>query len=104
MLMMLGSRGAQRLTDIPRHAAGPQTAPRKRPRDPLEGTNMLNTMMRVAHRRRDDEGATAVEYGLMVAAIAAIIVLIVFAIGKFTKGAFKQTCDGLASGGLSSTY
>ena len=30
---------------------------------------------------RDEEGATAVEYGIMVAAIAAIIVATVYAIG-----------------------
>jgi len=30
---------------------------------------------------RDEEGATAVEYGIMVAAIAAVIITIVFSIG-----------------------
>jgi len=46
-----------------------------------------------ASKRRDDEGASAVEYGLLVAAIAAIIILIVFALGTWVKGAFKDTCD-----------
>jgi pilus assembly protein Flp/PilA len=41
-----------------------------------------------------DEGASAVEYGLLVAAIAAIIILVVFALGTFVKGAFKDTCSG----------
>ena len=36
----------------------------------------------------NEKGASAVEYGLLVAAIAAIIVLIVFAIGKFVKAGF----------------
>lgn len=49
-------------------------------------------------KRRQDEGATAVEYGLMVAAIAAVIVLIVFALGAFVKGAFKKTCNSISSG------
>ena len=44
------------------------------------------------HRRRDDRGASAVEYGLLIAGIAAIIVLAVFAIGNITDGAFKDTC------------
>ena len=36
---------------------------------------------------KDEEGATAVEYGLIVAAIAAIIVVLVFVIGgKVSKG------------------
>jgi pilus assembly protein Flp/PilA len=42
----------------------------------------------------DDEGASAVEYGLLVAAIAAIIILVVFALGTFVKGAFQDTCQG----------
>ena len=55
-----------------------------------------------AARKRDD-GASAVEYGLLVAAIAAIIVLVVFALGGYVKGAFKDTCDDIASGGGSTT-
>lgn len=47
----------------------------------------------LALQKNDDEGASAVEYGLLVAAIAAIIILLVFALGGFVKGAFKQTCD-----------
>lgn len=54
---------------------------------------MFKLMQRLV--RRDEEGASAVEYGLLVAAIAAIIVLIVFAIGKFVKAGFQTTCDGL---------
>ena len=46
---------------------------------------MLQLIQRLVHRRDDENGASAVEYGLLVAAIAAIIVLIVFAIGKFVK-------------------
>jgi pilus assembly protein Flp/PilA len=56
---------------------------------------MLQYMQRIM-RHRDDEGASAVEYGLLVAAIAAIIVLIVFALGKFVQGGFKTTCDAMA--------
>lgn len=47
--------------------------------------------------RHRDEGASAVEYGLLVAAIAAVIVLIVFALGSVVKGAFKHTCDSISS-------
>jgi pilus assembly protein Flp/PilA len=42
--------------------------------------------------KKDDEGASAVEYGLLVAAIAAIIILVVFALGTFVKGALMDTC------------
>ena len=51
--------------------------------------------------RRDDDGASAVEYGLLVAAIAALIVIIVFALGGVIKGVFSKTCDKIASGALS---
>ena len=47
--------------------------------------------------RRDEDGASAVEYGLLVAAIAAIIVLIVIALGGFIEDAFSDTCDALAT-------
>jgi pilus assembly protein Flp/PilA len=42
---------------------------------------------------KNEEGASAVEYGLLVAAIAAVIILVVFALGSFVKGSFKDTCD-----------
>jgi pilus assembly protein Flp/PilA len=56
---------------------------------------MLQYMRRIAARRRGDDGAASVEYGLLVAAIAAIIVLVVFAIGTWVQGAFNNTCDNL---------
>jgi pilus assembly protein Flp/PilA len=45
-----------------------------------------------------DRGASAVEYGLMVAAIAAVIVVVVFALGGLIKGAFGDTCSDIAKG------
>jgi pilus assembly protein Flp/PilA len=47
--------------------------------------------------KRDEEGASAVEYGLLVAAIAALIVLIVFAFGGLIKGVFNGTCNTIDS-------
>ena len=52
----------------------------------------------------DDKGASAVEYGLLVAAIAAIIILVVFALGTFVKGAFKDTCDAFATSNAVNSY
>jgi len=49
--------------------------------------------------RRNDEGATAVEYGLLVAAIAAVIVLVVFVLGKYVRSAFKDTCHSISANG-----
>ena len=39
---------------------------------------------------KDEEGATAVEYGLIVAAIAAVIIVVVMAIGTKTNAAFEK--------------
>jgi pilus assembly protein Flp/PilA len=55
---------------------------------------MLQLIQRLS-RRDEERGASAVEYGLLVAAIAAIIVLIVFAIGKFVQEGFADTCDAM---------
>ena len=43
----------------------------------------------------EEDGATAVEYGIMVAAIAAVIITIVISIGGKTNDAF-----GVVDGGL----
>jgi Flp pilus assembly pilin Flp len=40
-----------------------------------------------------DRGASAVEYGLLVAAIAAVIVGIVFGLGGIVSATFQQTED-----------
>lgn len=47
---------------------------------------------------KDEEGATAVEYGIMVAAIAAVIITIVIAVGAKTNTAFTKV--DTAMGGL----
>lgn len=57
----------------------------------------------LATQKSDDEGASAVEYGLLVAAIAAIIILLVFALGGFVKGAFTDTCKAFETGATNPT-
>jgi pilus assembly protein Flp/PilA len=51
--------------------------------------------------RMDQRGASAVEYGLLIAGIAALIVVVVFAFGGVLKGIFQKTCKsvGASSGG-----
>jgi pilus assembly protein Flp/PilA len=46
-----------------------------------------------------DEGASAVEYGLLVAAIAAVIVLIVFGLGSVVKNVFSKTSTCVSTSG-----
>lgn len=57
---------------------------------------MLQHLRRLVNRK-DEQGASAVEYGLLVAAIAALIVIIVFALGGVVKNVFDSTCDTIAS-------
>ncbi|GAB4068351.1 hypothetical protein GCM10028777_27180 [Angustibacter speluncae] len=46
-------------------------------------------------RFRSDEGATAVEYGLMVALIAVAIIVAVTAVGTSLTGLFNQIAGAL---------
>ena len=45
-----------------------------------------------------DDGASAVEYGLLVAAIAALVVIIVFALGGLVRDVFSDTCKKIDNG------
>ena len=58
---------------------------------------MQQYLQRLMDRRKDEDGASAVEYGLLVAAIAALIVIIVFALGGIVKETFSDTCDNIKS-------
>jgi pilus assembly protein Flp/PilA len=49
--------------------------------------------------RRNQDGASAVEYGLLVAGIAALVVVIVFAFGGVIKNAFQGTCNTVKASG-----
>ena len=61
---------------------------------------MLNVIVSLrdhlsAALRRDDRGATAVEYGLLVALIAAVIVGIVLLLGQQVSQAFATVYNAL---------
>ncbi|HEY5200845.1 MAG TPA: Flp family type IVb pilin [Acidothermaceae bacterium] len=57
---------------------------------------MIAYMVAVRRHVKDDKGASAVEYGLLIAAIAAVIVVIVFALGSVVKSKFQKTCTLVA--------
>lgn len=59
---------------------------------------MLQYIQHFAYHSRDEDGASAVEYGLLVAAIAAVIVVVVFLLGGIIKGAFSTTCGEISDG------
>lgn len=46
---------------------------------------------------KEEEGATAVEYGIMVAAIAAVIITIVISVGGKVKDAFNEVDNAMTN-------
>jgi pilus assembly protein Flp/PilA len=55
----------------------------------------LQAMIIAKKAEMDERGASAVEYGLLVAGIAALIVAVVFLFGGFIQGIFSSTCDSI---------
>lgn len=56
---------------------------------------MSDLLRRSTQAKRTDRGASAVEYGLLIAGIAALIVLAVFAMGPILQEIFADTCDSI---------
>lgn len=54
-------------------------------------------LARIAKFRREDTGATAVEYGIMVGLIAAVIITIVGVLGTQLNGVFTAVSGALAA-------
>lgn len=48
-------------------------------------------------RAKGADGASSVEYGLLIAGIAALITVIVFALGTQVQGLFGTTCAKVAT-------
>ena len=55
--------------------------------------DFLKTMLDARLAKMEERGASAVEYGLLIAGIAALIVVAVFALGPLLQDAFGDTCD-----------
>jgi pilus assembly protein Flp/PilA len=53
----------------------------------------LRVMLNARFAKMEERGASAVEYGLLIAGIAALIVVVVFAFGDSLKGIFTDTCS-----------
>ena len=54
--------------------------------------------IRNVNSRHNQDGASAVEYGLLVAGIAALVVAIVFVFGGIIQSAFQGTCNRVKQG------
>ena len=59
--------------------------------------NYLRIMIDAQRAKMDERGASAVEYGLLIAGIAALIVVAVFALGPIVKEAFTDTCSSITT-------
>lgn len=60
---------------------------------------MKNFLSAVTKFFREEDGASAVEYGILVAAIAAVIVVVTLIVGAQVENAFNRVCKAL--GGIS---
>jgi pilus assembly protein Flp/PilA len=58
----------------------------------------LRILLNARFSKMEERGASAVEYGLLIAGIAALIVLIVFAFGDNNKYVYIDTCDSFSTG------
>ena len=57
----------------------------------------IRIMLNARRAKMDERGASAVEYGLLIAGIAALIVVIVFAFGGVLRSVFTDTCTEVAT-------
>jgi pilus assembly protein Flp/PilA len=73
--------------------------PHNRPSGIERNGQMLEKLFPGRSRKQDEDGASAVEYGLLVALIAAVIVLAVFALGGLVRSTFDQTCENFTNPG-----
>ena len=79
-------------------AWGKRTMRSRRLRETRETKNKMEEKGKMEFIKKfwnDDEGATAVEYGIMVALIAAVIVTVVGVLGGQVNAAFQTVSDAL---------
>ncbi|MDI6908948.1 Flp family type IVb pilin [Nocardioides sp.] len=63
----------------------------------------LQILMAGHRARMDERGASAVEYGLLIGGVAALIVVIVFALGDNVQNLFQDTCGDITAGSTTDT-
>ncbi len=59
---------------------------------------MLHFLQRLVAARKAETGASAVEYGLLLAAIAAVIAAVLILLGPQVKASFQKSCDTIKTG------
>jgi pilus assembly protein Flp/PilA len=63
----------------------------------------LRIMLDAQKSKMDERGASAVEYGLLIAGIAALIVAVVFLFGGALSDIFQETCDSVTASSASAS-
>jgi len=63
----------------------------------------LRIILDAQKSKMDERGASAVEYGLLIAGIAALIVAVVFLFGGVLREVFTDTCNTVANGTTTAT-
>ena len=59
----------------------------------------LRIMLNAQKAKMDERGASAVEYGLLIAGIAALIIVVIFAFGGVLNKVFNDTCGSVNNQG-----
>ena len=57
----------------------------------------LRIMLAAKKAKLDERGASAVEYGLLIAGIAALIIAVVFLFGGVLNSIFNDTCNSVGA-------
>ncbi len=60
--------------------------------------DFLKTMINARLAKMDERGASAVEYGLLIAGIAALIITVILIFGRNLQDVFGNTCDRISAG------
>lgn len=63
----------------------------------------LRIMLNARFAKLEERGASAVEYGLLIAGIAALIVVIVFVFGDNLQALFSDTCSSVMASNSTAT-
>jgi len=56
----------------------------------------MNDCVRESHAR-NERGASAVEYGMLIAGVAALILVVVFGFGQVVRTMFSDSCGTITS-------
>jgi len=64
----------------------------------IQTIQFLQIMLSGKKAKMDERGASAVEYGLLVALIAAVIIAAVILLGKTLSGVFNDTNTSISNG------